>query len=388
MRWLFKPRWRYVRVGSYGTRRAASRSQSTTASARIHTRSDADGKLFRQSLRQPVTTLHQSGVYRPFDAKINPKKYETLEDMAQRPARLAHAKGELGLLQQILCLSPPEKLNEGLQDAVLICIDCEAYEFNQDKVTEIGVAVLDTKNIKSKPTSEFMSELKYTHYRIRDHSRLLNRRFVKGCEENFNFGETAWINLADAGTVLSRIFSDPTQLHQAADLEVVMEDAKRNIILVGHGLSSDKGYMDRLGFNPMTSINVIRSFDTQVVAGGTKKVQIALWRLLSYLDIQAVNLHNAGNDAAYALQALVVMALKDFEAPGSVFTELEQHSSRKQSKKELAGPSTYSQKTSIDRRKRQPSSGRVIKLSKAEQDNEAVQQSRGQKRAMESEPAA
>lgn len=38
-------------------------------------------------------------------------------------------------------------------DAVFICIDCEAWEHDQHEVTEIGVAVFDTRDLPALDTT-------------------------------------------------------------------------------------------------------------------------------------------------------------------------------------------------------------------------------------------
>lgn len=51
------------------------------------------------------------------------------------------------LLQQLVGLIPPQDDLTELQDVVFVCIDCEAFEFDSKKVTEVGVSVLDTSKI-------------------------------------------------------------------------------------------------------------------------------------------------------------------------------------------------------------------------------------------------
>lgn len=244
--------------------------------------------------------------------------------MGRDPPHLARAKSELKLLQQILGLLPDAELAANLQDAVFVCIDCEAFEADHEKVTEIGVAVLDTRTIRDLDPGDnvaaWVSKMEYAHYRPIEHAEFVNRRFVKGCEESFGFGVTTWINLSDAREVLDRVFGDSAHLQRATDFDSrsILQE-KRNVIFVAHGLNNDKTYLSQLGF-PLTDVpNITHMMDTQVLAGATKKAQVALQRLLVSLGLDPVNLHNAGNDAAYTLQAMVLMAVKDFEKLGSVF---------------------------------------------------------------------
>lgn len=129
---------------------------------------------------------------------------------------------------------------------------------------------------------------------------------------------STWINLKDAPKILSRIFQCPERLSEASSFAVAFPDTKRNVVLVAHGLSNDDEYLTTLGFNLKQASNLTRHVDTQRIAGGSKKKSIGLRRLLDKLGVQHQGLHNGGNDAAYTLQALIVMAVKDFQQPGVV----------------------------------------------------------------------
>ena len=242
------------------------------------------------------------------------------------------------VLQEILGLvanSIPKAMS---QDVVFVCIDCEAFEHDQDKITEIGVAVLDTRDVIGLSGDDvdeeaWLAKIKYAHYRPVEYARLRNKNFIKGCPECFNFGSSTWVRLADMGSILERIFQSPTQLLQAGNLSVDLLKEKRNVVFVGHGAGNDKSYLKHVGFDMDVDANVSRTMDTQVVAGGTKKNAVALQRLLLSLGLDAVNLHNAGNDAAYTLQALVTMVLRDFETPGCVPVDLAGHGGKLPPKK-------------------------------------------------------
>lgn len=130
----------------------------------------------------------------------------------------------------------------------------------------------------------------------------------------------------------------PERLDDAADFSVELSDTKRNIVFVAHGIGNDDEYMKTLGYGLSQAANLARQVDSQRVAGGTKKNGIGLKRLLEQLGVRYQGLHNGGNgkfkvnlrtttssvtdgfaDAAYTLQALVVMAVKQFKSPGVIF---------------------------------------------------------------------
>jgi hypothetical protein len=54
------------------------------------------------------------------------------------------AHQELSQLQQFLGLTEP-KNGKPVEDVVFVCIDCEAFEFDQNKITEIGMPQMNFK---------------------------------------------------------------------------------------------------------------------------------------------------------------------------------------------------------------------------------------------------
>lgn len=86
--------------------------------------------------------------------------------------------------------SPIKTKPEG--SVVFISIDIEAYEFNQDIITEIGLAVFDTLEIQQTPPGDggrnWLPLIRAHHIRIKENSWAHNKKHVKGCAENFDFG--------------------------------------------------------------------------------------------------------------------------------------------------------------------------------------------------------
>nr|POE53507.1 putative nucleolar protein c2c4.08 [Quercus suber] len=251
-----------------------------------------------------------------------------VEETVQDPANPEPTMTRVREIQQMLNLVSSEErpiLSASYRNPIFVCIDLEAFESAQDRITELGVSVLDTRDLIGTPDTLWLSKLRHAFYRPIEHARFVNRRFVKGCPEDFNFGSSTWIALSDAKRLLTRIFLDPTALSHAADFshEIAAPEPKRNVIFVAHGASNDVAYLRNLGFDLTTDApHVVKTVDTQSAAGGSKKHSIGLQRLLLALDLAAENLHNAGNDAAYTLQALVTMAVAEHKNPGVVAEEL------------------------------------------------------------------
>ncbi|KAK4580105.1 hypothetical protein LTR86_000308 [Recurvomyces mirabilis] len=233
-------------------------------------------------------------------------------------------------LRQMLGLTPANGDAALIVDPIFVCIDCEAFEHAHHKITEIGVAVLDTRELDQRTAEAelWIEKIKYAHFKPIEYGLLKNKNFVKGCPEAFNFGTSTWIKLADARRVLQNIFDDPTRLLEAADFDKPFSKTGRDVIFLGHNASSDTSFLKQVGFNVAVDGGIKATMDTQKLAGGTKKKSIALQRLLSSLDVDAYNLHNAGNDAAYTLQAMLLMALKDQATPGSVAADLLKYSGK------------------------------------------------------------
>lgn len=185
------------------------------------------------------------------------------------------------------------------------------------------MSVLDSRSVKDvdpgndgKPWFDLM---KHLHLRPIEHKKFINKRFVQGCPDHFNFGKSVSIKLADAGRILDRIFRDPGRIHEACDLMTEIPDVEPSIMLVGHDLKNDTDYLKRLNFTPK---HVAGKIDTQRMARISKRLSPGLKKLLAALSIDAENLHNAGNDAAYTLQALVGVAVQEHRQPGGTVKTL------------------------------------------------------------------
>ena len=186
-----------------------------------------------------------------------------------------------------------------------------------------GVSVLDSRLLKDVDPGEdgqpWFDLMQHLHLRPNENVQYLNRRFVKGCEDRFNFGESTFIPLGDAGRILDRIFSDPSRIHEASKFDTEISDVSPFIMLIGHDLKNDTDYLQKLNFTPK---HVEGKIDTQRLARISKKQPPGLTKLLAALSIDATNLHNAGNDAAYTLQALIGVAVQEHHHPGEIVRKL------------------------------------------------------------------
>ncbi|PPJ53661.1 hypothetical protein CBER1_00896 [Cercospora berteroae] len=193
---------------------------------------------------------------------------------------------------------------------MLVAIDCEAFEMDQSKVTEVGISTIDTTSVRAlQPQSYGQSYplIASSHYRIKEHGHLRNRRYSKGNPNNFQHGKTAWVSIEEAREVLRAMLEDV--------------ESTREVVLVGHALKNDLAYLRRLGIDALAIPNVVLQLDTQRIAT-PKRLTPGLGKLLTALAIPADNLHNAGNDAHFTLRAVLEIARKEFNHPGSVLESL------------------------------------------------------------------
>ena len=96
-------------------------------------------------------------------------------------------------------------------------------------------------------------------------------------------------------------------------LNILTEKIATADYILGHGVAAEYIVLKHHGFN-LAEMNHIAGLDTQKIFSSkfhyeTEYKNISLGNMLSLLKIPYEYLHNAGNDAAYALQALVKMVI-------------------------------------------------------------------------------
>ncbi|KUJ17302.1 uncharacterized protein LY89DRAFT_570040, partial [Mollisia scopiformis] len=174
-------------------------------------------------------------------------------------------------------------------DPVFIAIDFEdpnsvAYGFDRNSDTQVGLSVLDSRNIHSASAKQSLG--------------IKTFNFVTGSNQYFKTSarKDLWATSEHIPT---------TEMLQCIK-KVIPRD--RNIILVGHGFSHDVAALQSLGFDFYTSI--LGHFDTDVIARRLKFEDVSLGAVLKELGCPTLNLHNAGNDANFTLRALILLGIR------------------------------------------------------------------------------
>jgi len=220
-----------------------------------------------------------------------------------------------------------------------MAIDVEAYELNHNIITEVGITTLDTLDLVNAPPGKdganWFAKARRRHFRIEENKHIVNSQHIQGCPDRFEFGESEFVRLADAPALLASCFREPFSREQAreeleisfaARMEIIesLKNAppkpKRTIILVGHSPDGDIRYLQKLGFNPLNTSNVLEVLDAATLYRVYRREQlpVSLGTMLYNFDMVGWNLHNAGNDAAYTLQAFLAIVVRDASRRGDV----------------------------------------------------------------------
>ncbi|GIJ87804.1 hypothetical protein Asppvi_006717 [Aspergillus pseudoviridinutans] len=214
-------------------------------------------------------------------------------------------------------------------EPVFISIDVECNERCHEQVTEVGISTLDTVDLVGIPPGEnaenWTSRIRSRHLRVREYGHIVNRQYVSGCPGSFEFGESEWVSKGKLADVVQACFHPPysfgiedtdgVQLGVQLGSGPEYKHQKRNLILVGHNTSMDVKYLARLGIPVFENVRTafLERIDTAELYRiiRSEANQRSLASILGELGIIGWNLHNAGNDARYTLEALVRMVCRD-----------------------------------------------------------------------------
>lgn len=236
-------------------------------------------------------------------------------------------------------------------DVVFISIDVESWEMDHSRVTEVGVATLDTRDLRGKHPGRvgehWQKAIRARHFRVAENTHISNHEFIHGCPENFEFGQSEVVSLKNLPTLLTSCFHHPFSKQPSsailpddekeaassngispsneskAEPSVNHPPEKRNIVLVGHDIGQDINYCHQIGFSVLNRSNLIETLDTAAMYRSYTRDPNprALGNILYDFDLNGWYLHNAGNDAVYTLWAMLAICVQDAVHPGVERTE-------------------------------------------------------------------
>ena len=213
-------------------------------------------------------------------------------------------------------------------DAIFIAIDVEAYERPPKVITEVGVATLDTRDLHGAapgPVGEnWHKHIRARHFRILEYKHLVNVEFVQGCPDAFDFGESELVGKDSSASLLASCFHAPYSKNpppvKVSDSD---QEEKRNIILLGHDVNQDIGYLHQIGCSVLNRGNLLEAMDTAVMFRSYTHDPNArsLGSIVCHFGLTGWHPHNAGNDAVHTIWAMLGICLKDASERGSVEME-------------------------------------------------------------------
>lgn len=264
------------------------------------------------------------------------------------------------------------------REPIFISVDVESNERCHNQITEIGISTLDTRDLVGIPPGEtgknWLAKIRSRHFRISEYGHVVNRDFVTGCPDRFEFGKSEWVSIEEASKIVDSCFQPPYSAHfnpphievtqegncHAADasydseegggvaldsLLPISDDSQqdhtglnrepRNIILLGHDTQADIAYLRSLGcttFNPnatgaetspelpdhkdelSTSPHFLEALDTATLYRALKREPHtrSLGHILLDFGLTGWFLHNAGNDAYYTMQCMIGLGINSY----------------------------------------------------------------------------
>ncbi|KAK6344562.1 hypothetical protein TWF696_008193 [Orbilia brochopaga] len=237
-------------------------------------------------------------------------------------------KKQAQLQNRLNMLKSAAEIVNGKQDYAFISIDIESWEKNHDIITELGLS-LYVSNAEHTNLDETGYHITSDHIIVKEHRSFKNGDYVADASGNFEFGKSRYVPLAELQATVASFMEAARTLPQADELKdsktsknrspETTTNSQRQLVLVGHDVNADIEYLRKLGYNSeLTQFTII--FDTMEMWKGIADTPngISLTKLCNELGIVAWNVHNAGNDARYTLNAFLAMAKIWQNKPGDL----------------------------------------------------------------------
>ncbi|KAL9618561.1 MAG: hypothetical protein Q9160_006745 [Pyrenula sp. 1 TL-2023] len=191
-------------------------------------------------------------------------------------------------------------------DVVFVAIDFEG-RIPENPPSEIGIATLDTRDLKSITTSSTSPSIEA----IKSQRYAMNyKQKFPVSHHTFCFGHTQYIEPNSGRTRVSVLME--SLFIQDKQPNFPTSNLYRNIVLVGHNFYAELDTMSSLGIRSEAFSHVVGILDTERI--GRKFLEMneypGLNLLLRRFDCPYRYLHNAGNDATFTLRVLLLMAAK------------------------------------------------------------------------------
>lgn len=270
--------------------------------------SNLQGSVKRGALLCGPLTLEEAQAQQKLDEAIAARRKAKIKQ--KQATKLSAAQVQLKHARQYIS----DSLEDSSGAVILISIDIEAWERDtRNTITEVGIATLDLQHLEGKMLGKLGEEMHEhivaRHFIIEENKHRINKDFVRGCPDRFEFGTSEVVSLKDIASVLASCFRHPFSkaVSKADDAD------ERSIVLVGHGIDGDIEWCKRLGFSILNRSSIVEVLDTATMFRGWsgEKQDTSLGRMVSTFDLVTFNPHNAGNDAVHTLWAFLAMCVAE-----------------------------------------------------------------------------
>ncbi len=219
---------------------------------------------------------HNHKIYNLFE---NSKRYKILCQEVKKLKKYINKNTKL--------LNDMSILTKCYKDKKILCFDFEAFENNQNIITELGISTLINGIYKSE------------HYIVKENLAYKNKRNIKDKKFNFNFGHSKTLELKKIIKILKNYLDE-------SDL------------IIGQSIDNDFEYVNKFlknqdefpkNFISMKNYNIMDTHDMTFLF---IKSGMGMKKALDMFEIPYRNLHNGGNDSRYNILMFEYM-LKNFD---------------------------------------------------------------------------
>ncbi|CAI4056427.1 hypothetical protein SKDZ_03G0330 [Saccharomyces kudriavzevii ZP591] len=199
------------------------------------------------------------------------------------------------------------------QRAICFCLDIEAFEANQNVITEIGISIYDPRE---NMVPSMLPITKNYHLIIEESLELRNQKWVCDYKDCYLLGESYVLKLKECARFIQSLINYYL-------VPVTEQDRTWSRALIGHHVSGDLKWLETIGVKFPGRGYEGRLNHTLLPADGPGSVDVfvldteqfyrksygekgsSLGKILRLFEIPHAFLHNAGNDAYYTLRLLM-----------------------------------------------------------------------------------